>query len=121
MYRHAVWICCLAIVGCEAPPTDIVELHVSEQLALNVKVTSIEPPTTLMMTYDKESNVTYVSKTVHDCDAKRSTLNYLAVFDSDKRLIGEHNVEIDVNFELGSIAEAELKLACQSVPIKGLT
>lgn len=130
MHRFAIWVCCLVLVGCEvetAPtpsPKYTVIQHEGytefklEQIVSNVRLVPGAIPVTFALMTD-DSDKSYVTRTEHDCKARVSTLKYLAVYDSEKQLISEDEVEIDLEIKAGSLGEAELQMACNN-PTEGI-
>ena len=130
MYRLAVWVCCLALAGCQfsigvsSKPTATVKVikHPGftelqkDKIVSKVQVIDGTPKVTLTLTEDSSEPVIYVAKTEHDCKTRTSTLKYLAVFDKDEKLLEERELELDLEVTPDSIGEAELTLAC---PNKG--
>lgn len=136
MRSLSAWVCCLALLGCEAsvevnPPINVtlnrqeafvidrdgyVEVKTSE-LTSNIKVVHTIPPMTITVSIDAETSERYVAWTEHNCSEVTSVIKYFAVYDDKNNLIREDkNVSIVVDADPGSIGDAELSLAC---PIKG--
>ena len=122
MHRFTIWVCCVALSGCQfsadidSKPSitkhaEFVELKIG-QLVSRVKVIDGPPRTTLTITEDAEDSLIYVARTEHDCKTRISTLRYLAVLDKDKKLLEEREVELALEVAPRSIGEAELNLAC---------
>ena len=126
MYRFSAWLCCLVLAGCESrvavvTPVTVVkhpaftELR-NDRIVSKVRVLESMPPVTLTFTTDEDDvKVSYAARTEHDCQARISTLKYLAVFNSDE-LVNESEVNVEIEVEPGSIGEAELVLACATNP-----
>lgn len=79
-----------------------------------VKVLNTEPPMTVTYTVDEGDKTSYAARTEHDCATNVSTLKYLAVYDSEMKLVEESTVEMELDIEPGSLGEAELTLACNN-------
>lgn len=131
MHRFAIWVCCIALAGCEmrsvapgsAPITitkyvGFVELQ-NGTVNAKVKVLDGLPPITVTYTVDEAEKISYASRTEHNCSSRTSTLKYLAIYDSKMALVEESEVEIELTVDSGSIGEAELKLACDK--FQGMT
>lgn len=129
MHRLPVWLCCLALIGCELrvnvdskpnqPEVITATKHLGftelkyKNVTAHVNVLNTIPPMTETLTIDGDEKSAYISRTEHDCSEHTSTLKYLALLDDNAKIIAQDdtlNVELDI--EPDSLGEAEYRLAC---------
>lgn len=117
----------LVLTGCEVrlkveEPTTPVRVSKKDgyvELKLNtivskVAVVKTATPQTYTVTEDSEDTTKYVARTEHNCLSATSTLKYLAAYDKlSNTLLNEDEVDIVLDFEPGSLGQAELDLACE--------
>lgn len=131
MRSHTIWVWCLTalLIGCEANVAKpkqqdsqqltidrkegYVELRIATIIS-RVAVVKAATPLTYTVTEDSEDQAKYVSRTEHDCSAATSTLKYLAVYNkTTNEMIEDGDIDIVLDFEPGSLGQAELELACE--------
>lgn len=113
------------LLGCQARHEPQAQRYVELQVGtVTSRVSVVQgawPPTTLAYTTDSADQTRHASKTEHDCNARTSTLKYLAVLDEKMTLLREAELDIELDIEAGSLGEAELILACgPQANIKGM-
>lgn len=122
-----VWLWSLTLlVGCEAntatkPVKDPVTVITADNgrhelrkgnMVSQVTVVRSKKPVTLSILTDPDSKLVYVANTEHDCARRISTLRFLATYDEDMKPLETSSKVIELDIEAGSLAEAELNLAC---------
>lgn len=129
MHRKSIWVWCLTLlVGCSQevdPPKRVISVAKRPGTA-EVKTPTAESRIvakgsfTFSVTNDLEDHHRYMSSTEHNCAERTSVLRYLAVYDEESRLINEdRDLEIEVDFEPGSVGEVEFELACLAPALEG--